>query len=136
MGFDVKYWYYRKTAKLLDWKDETWNGSPGGPDANPDDSKDPYLLFGHFFNGMPPNPAAMPTPNNPDDDLQENDYVMPGYGSPGGYASNHPNWWYLPRMMQVRMKFTDKYNVIEQPFVTRIYLPASDPRPKVEHPSG
>ncbi len=146
---DIKYWYYRKLKPREDWRGETYKaGAPSvGPDAdgNPGKgaSEDPYLLLGHFFNGCPPNPACIPTPSNPYDNQHDAHFqiqrTVGNSGNSSKYAGGepdnwrnkpaHPNWWYLPRMMQVRMRFTDRFRILEQEFYTRIFLPSCDPRP-------
>jgi len=99
-GFDVKYWFYRADNPHADWTGAAWTPPSGKPD--------PYVAVGHFYDGMPPNPAC--STNN---------------------ANLHPNWWYLPRMMQVRLTLTDSYQLVEQDFWFRVYLPSCSPRPKV-----
>ncbi|MFH1707764.1 MAG: type II secretion system protein [Planctomycetota bacterium] len=125
--FDVKYWYYRKDAPDENWQERAW---AAGIDGNPLPGRvDPYVAVGHFFNGMPPNPACMRTDLNGSDDENESQYGRAA--SADRFAGSHPNWWYLPRMMQVRLVLTDNYHEIEQPFWTRVFLPASDPYPRV-----
>lgn len=119
---DIKYWYYRVSAPDQNWQpNRTWSNTL---DGNPDSSMDPYVAIGHFYNGMPPNPACMDTPNNPRDDETES---LLG----NEFAGDHPNWWYLPRMIQVRLKLLDRHEQIHQPFIMRIYVPSSNPRPMV-----
>jgi hypothetical protein len=127
--FDVKYWYLRNEEPLQDWREDVWD--PGIPtfanpfrDGNPDGSEDPFVLLGHFYNGCPPNAACMRTMGNSTDEEDEFQFN-------GEYAADHPNWWYLPRMMQIRIKLTDPHNLIEQAFTTRVFIPSANPYPKV-----
>lgn len=87
-GFDIKYWSH----------------TPDGSGVLAREEEDPYVTFGDFYNGMPPNPANFP---------------------------NQPNLWYLPRMMQIKVTLTDRYGMITKDFWMRVYIPSSNPRPKV-----